>query len=309
MSQMLSLVEVLVIFLVIILIGWVLRRSDVVTYHAKHDLNTLMMMITLPAMLIGGFFQPFDEALTEKGLLIAALTVAMLAVSFLVGLIFMKIFKIKVSRQGVWLLVSTFSNLGFMGFPVIETMYGQEGLFLASFVQIPYGPCFFFFGALMMTKTQTAQGISLRKILLTPVMIAVEIGLVLYFLQIKPPAFVINLLSIVGSMTGPIAMLIIGMALSEFPLINIFNSLSLYQLSFVRLLAVPVTVALALRLLPSTGNALLVPVLVIICAMSGPSNATNMAVTYGGDTDFAAKITALTAILSLVTLPIVFLIL
>ena len=95
MSQMLALVEVLVIYLVIILIGWSLRRSNVVTYHAKHDLNTLMMMITLPAMLIGGFLQPFDEALTEKGLLIAALTVAMLAVSFLVGLIFMKIFKIK----------------------------------------------------------------------------------------------------------------------------------------------------------------------------------------------------------------------
>lgn len=308
MSQMLALVEVLVIFLVIILIGWLLRRSNVVTYHAKHDLNTLMMMITLPAMLIGGFFQPFDEALTEKGLLIAGLTVAMLAVSFLIGLIFMKIFKIKVSQQGVWLLVSTFSNIGFMGFPVIEKMYGQEGLFLASFVQIPYGPCFFFFGALMMTKTQTAKGISLRKILLTPVMIAVETGLVLYLLQIKPPSFVINLLSIVGSMTGPIAMLIIGMALSEFPLINIFNSLSLYQLSFVRLLAVPLIVALGLRLLPPTGNTLLVPVMVIICAMSAPSNATNMAVAYGGDTDFAAKITALSAILSLLTIPIVFLV-
>ena len=309
MSQLLALVEVLVIFLVIILIGWLLRKANVVSIQAKHDMNTLMMMVTLPAMLIGGFLQPFDKSLTEKGLLIALLTVAALTICFLVGFLFMKIFKVKPNRQGVWLLVSTFSSLGFMGFPVIEKMFGKEGLFLASFVQIPYGPCFFFFGALMMTQTQVTKTISLRKILLTPVMVAIDIGLVLYFLQVKPPAFVTSLLSIVGSMTGPLAMLIIGMALSEFPLINIFNSFSLYKLSFVRLLAAPFIVALVLRLLPTTGNALLIPVLVIICAMPGPSNATNMAVTYGGDTDFAAKVTALSAILSLVTLPIVFLIL
>lgn len=308
MNQLLALIEVLCIFLVIILIGWLLRKSNAISIHAKDDLNTLMMTVTLPAMLVGGFLQPFDKALTEKGLLIALLTVAALAACFLVGFVSMKIFRVRQDRRGVWLLVSSFGNLGFMGFPVIEAMYGKEGLFLASFVQITYGTCFFSLGALMMTQTQMAHGISFRKVLLTPVMIAIEIGLILYFIQFKPPEYLSSLLSIVGSMTGPIAMLIIGLKLSEFPLAHVFNSASLYGLALMRLLAAPVVVALGLRLLPPTGNVLLVPVLVIICAMPGPGNATNMAVTYGGDTDFAAKITALSAILSLLTLPIIFLI-
>ncbi len=307
MPQMIPLFEVLSVFLVIILIGWLLKKTGTVSDRTKNDLNTLLMTIALPAMLINGFLQPFDKSLTERGFIITLLAIVALVTSFGVGLLIMKILKVRQDRQGVWLLVSTFSNLGFMGFPIIERMFGKEGLFLASFVQIPFGTLFFTVGALMMTRTQAAGGASWRKILLTPIMVAIEIGLVLYFFQIQLPGFFTSLLTMVGSMTGPLAMLIIGLKLAEVPLYQIFNSPSLYGLAFVRLLAAPLAVALVLRLLPSIGYDLLAPVMMVICAMPGPSNATNMAFAYGGDIDFAAKITALTAIMSLLTLPIVFL--
>ncbi len=306
MAQMLALVEVLFIFLIIILIGYSISKLKIVSIAFADDLNTLMMNVTMPMMLIGGFIQPFSKELTQQGLLITLITVGCLAVSFLTGLLFLKIFRVEKKRQGVWLLISTFSNLGFAGFPIIEAMYGQEGLFLASFAQISYGPCFFILGALMMTMGQDKKSVTLRKIFLSPIMITIGIGLILYITQIKPPPFAVKTMSMVGSMTGPIAMLIVGLKLSHFPLWAMFRSALQYKLSFVRLLAAPIAVLLVFKLFPAATDMLLRPVMIITCALPGPGNATNMAVTYGGDVDFAARCTALTSILSIFTMPIVF---
>lgn len=305
MSQMSALIKVLGIFLVIIAIGYILRKRKLVSDVFDDDLNVLMMNVTLPLMLIGGFIQPFDKALTAQGIGISLVAAACLLIGFLVGLAGVKLFRVKPNQQGIWLLVSTFANLGFMGYPVVEAMFGAEGLFLASFVQITYGTAFFTLGTLMMAKGHGSQKIDLRRMFLSPTMIAIEIGLILYFTQIKPPAFAVSIISLVGSMTGPVAMLIIGLKLSRFPLMDVINDFTQYKLSFSRLLAVPILVILLLKMIPVPANALLVPVMVVISAMPGPSNAVNLAVTYGGDTEFAAKNMALTALLSLLTLPVI----
>jgi predicted permease len=306
MVQLLVLVEVLFIFLLIILLGYSLGKFKLVSDRFADDLNTLMMNVTLPMMLINSFIQPFSQELTEQGLVIALVTIGCLFISFLVGLLFLKILRVERNRQGVWLLISTFSNLGFAGFPIIEAMYGKEGLFLASFVQIPYGPCFFILGALMMTMGQDTNKVTLRKVFASPIMITIAIGLVLYFTQIKPPTFAVKTMSMIGSMTGPIAMLIVGLKLSLFPLAEVFSSAIQYKLAFVRLLAAPIAVLLVFKLFPAASDTLLRSVMIITCALPGPGNATNMAVTYGGDVNFAARCTALTAILSIFTMPIVF---
>ncbi len=309
MAQMTALVKVLCIFLVIIAIGYILRKKRVVSDSFDDDLNALMMNVTLPLMLVGGFTLPFDQELTQQGFGISLIAFACLLTSFLIGLAGTRLFHVEPSRRGVWLLITTFANLGFMGFPVIEAMFGAKGLFLAAFVQITYATCFFSLGSLMMANGQGSQRFSLLKVFLSPVMLSIEFGLVLYFTQIKLPDAASSLLSMVGSMTGPIAMLIIGIKLSRFPLIEVVNDLSQYKLALSRLLAAPIMVILLLRLIPTPDYALLVPVMVIISAMPGPGNATNMAITYGGDADFAAKNTALSAILCLFTLPVVFLLL
>ncbi|NLC84745.1 MAG: hypothetical protein GX749_06705, partial [Ruminococcaceae bacterium] len=88
MVQLLVLVEVLFIFLLIILLGYSLGKFKLVSDRFADDLNTLMMNVTLPMMLINSFIQPFSQELTEQGLLIALVTIGCLLMSFLVGLLF-----------------------------------------------------------------------------------------------------------------------------------------------------------------------------------------------------------------------------
>ena len=107
-------------------------------------------------------------------------------------------------------------------------------------------------------------------------------------------------------MTGPLSMLIIGLMLSDYPLKELFNNFSQYQLSFVRLIVAPLIVVLLLQLVPNEGNELMIAVLAILNAMPIAGNTTIMAVQYGGNTEFAAKSTTLSSILCLVTMPFIF---
>ena len=111
----------------------------------------------------------------------------------------------------------------------------------------------------------------------------------------------------VGDMTGPLSMLIIGLTLSEYPLKELFNNRTQYQISFVRLIAAPLAIVLLLKLFPTDGNELMIAVLVILLAMPIAGNTTLMATEYGGDEEFAAKSTILSSILCIVTTPLIFL--
>ena len=110
-----------------------------------------------------------------------------------------------------------------------------------------------------------------------------------------------------GDMTGPLSMFIIGLTLSEYPLKELFNNRTQYQISFVRLIAAPLAIVLLLKLFPTDGNELMIAVLAILLAMPIAGNTTLMATEYGGDEEFAAKSTILSSILCIATTPLIFL--
>lgn len=202
---------------------------------------------------------------------------------------------------------TTFSNVGFMGFPVIHAMYGENELFLTSFVNIAFNISFYSIGVYILTKGQKQKSINWKDMFVNNIMLAVLLGLFIYLTKISIPDFARGLVTMVGNMTTPLSMLIIGLTLSEYPLKEIFNQRLQYALSFVRLLAAPLVIILFLKGLPIEVNELMVSVLVILNAMPIAANTTLLAHEYGGDYEFAAKSTMLSTILSLLTLPLIFL--
>lgn len=307
MQQLFVLLENLLIFLIIIIIGFIIGYKKYVSEEFKNNLSFLLLKVTLPAMLFHALAQPFQPAFLKIGVLTFLLTIVGMAICFLIGYLFMKVFKVKREYEGVWLVAATFSNVGFMGFPVIQAMYGEKGLFLASFNNIAFNLLFYSIGILMISRGKKRGTIKWRDIFLNNVMIAVFLGLFVYFTQIPIPGFIRGLAGMVGDMTTPIAMLIFGLTLSEFPLRDIFTNRTQYAINFVRLLVAPIAFIMLLKVLPLNGNELMISVLAILNAMPIAANTTLLAHEYGGDEEFAAKSTTLSTILCLVTLPIIFL--
>ena len=151
MQQMTTLIENLWVFLIIIIIGYFIGAKKYVKPGFKNDLTFVLLKVTLPLMVVDAVVQPYKEELFKKGLMTFALTSAGFFVCFIIGFLFMKVFKVEPGKQGIWLLGSTFSNLGYMGFPVINAMYGSDGLFLATFANIAYSVFFFSAGVMLVS--------------------------------------------------------------------------------------------------------------------------------------------------------------
>lgn len=307
MQEITTLAENLFVFLFIIIIGLLIGYKKYVSKEFKDDLTFLLLKVTLPAMIFNAIARPFNGDMMKSGLYTFILALIGFTICFVVGYIFMKVFKVKEERQGIWLMGTTFSNVGFMGFPVIHAMYGENGLFLTSFVNIAFNISFYSIGVFILTKGQEQKSIDWKDMFVNNIMFAVLLGLFIYFTQISIPDFARRLVTMVGNMTTPLSMLIIGLTLSEYPLKEIFNQRLQYALSFVRLLAAPLVIILFFKGLPIEVNELMVNVLVILNAMPIAANTTLLAHEYGGDYEFAAKSTTLSTVLSLLTLPLIFL--
>lgn len=306
MQQMYTLIDNLLIFLIVMLIGYIIGSKKMVKPTLKDDLSFLLLKVTLPAMLINAIVKPYNKDLNYQALLSFVLIIVCILVSYLVGYSSMKAFKIEPHKQGVWLLGSTFSNLGFMGFPVINALYGANGLFLASIANIAHGILFYSFGIYLVSRGRGDNKLNWRGVFLNNIMIAIFISLIFYFAQIPLPDFVQGTVASVGVMTTPITLLIIGLKLSEYQLKEVFNNHVQYELSLVRLIVVPVVIVLLLKFIPIKDIGLLIAVLAIANAMPMPGNTTVLANEYGGDEGFAAKSTTLSTVLCLLTIPLIY---
>jgi len=307
MQQMQALIGILLMFLIIILIGYILRSKNKIHENLQNDLSFILMKITLPCLIFASIAQPFNQSLMQQGVGTFAIMLVCLLIGSIVGFISMKVFHVEPGQRGIWLLGVTFSNICFMGYPVINTMYGSHGMFIASFANIAFNITYYTFGAMMVIGKKEKEPFDWKGVFLNNIMISILVGLIFYFARIEVGGFVKNTINTVGNLTTPLAMLIIGLKLGEFPLKEVFNNIKQYQLCLVRLILFPIVIVCFFKILPIEQNSLMLIVLIILNAMPMSANSTAMANMYGGDAAFAAKATTLSSILCLITLPIILL--
>ena len=91
---------------------------------------------------------------------------------------------------------------------MVSGAYGDEGLFLGSLFIIPTRILMWSAGISLVTKADAKQAV--RKVLLNPGIIAVEVGLAWMFFQLPLPHFVDTAVDNLGACTSPLAMALVG---------------------------------------------------------------------------------------------------
>jgi predicted permease len=297
-SQLIN--QVIVLFIIMV-VGFYAKKRKFLNTSVDKGLSELLINITLPFMIVTSFNIKY-----EAEMVINAEKILMYSFFIHLSLIFISkvfFFKFQKSKQQVFRFITIFCNVGFMGYPVLESIYGGIGVFYAAIFNIPFNILVWTVGVMIYTGEKDFK--SMRKAITNPALAAVAIGLILFLFSVNLPVPIETSLKLVGSTTTPISMIIIGSMLAELEFKNIFSDFAIYYATVVRLLIVPMIIYVVLKFLKV--DELLLNICVILQAMPAAVTTAIIAEKYGGDGLLASQCVFITTIVSVITIPIVIL--
>ncbi|MCX7950855.1 MAG: AEC family transporter [Clostridiales bacterium] len=294
--------QVIVLFLIMV-VGFFARKKEYINPSVNRSLSELLINITLPSMIIASFNFKFSKDMLNVGMSLFLISTVIHLSLLILGKYLYKRFN-ENEMKVLW-FITLFSNCGFMGYPVVESIYGKIGLFYAALFNIPFNILMWTAGVFIFSGKGDIK--SAKKALLNPGIVSVFIGLFIFLFSIKLPIPIQKTLELVGSMTTPLSMIIIGSTLADSKIASIFESKSIYFGTIVRLILIPIITFVVLKFIGLKDFYLSIPV--IITSMPAAANTVIMAEKFGGDAEFASKIVFITTVLSAITIPLVLILL
>lgn len=292
-----NLMDLQIEIFILMIIGYFLRKTNIVSKENRKSLTDLVIYIILPANIIYSFMIEMDATIIKSGL-------AILIVSIVIQLacqVFGKYFFIKTPprQQSVLQYGTICSNAGFMGSPLIQGLYGLDGLLFASIYLIPQRIVMWSGGVACFTSAKGKDVV--KKVITHPCIIAVFIGLIIMAGQIQLPNFINESIKTLSGCTMALSMIVIGGILGEIRLRDVISKLTLYY-SLIRLIIIPLLVlgGCVLATLPP----LVIAVSTVLAGMPAGSTTAILAEKYNGDSMLAVEIVFLSTALSLVTIPL-----
>lgn len=303
-----SLNQTLVLFL-LILVGYIARRLDVFDDILNKGISNLVLYITLPALIIKSMQFEFSKDLLIKSGQILLISVLFYAVAIILSYIIVRLLKTSGIQKDVFQFMLIFSNVGYMGHPVVYAIYGELGVFYAAIMNITFNLLLWTVGIYVITRNsgKTHGSINYKEVLRNPGIIAVFIGFAFFLFSIKLPRFIFDTLDMLGNATTPLSMMVIGAILGDIAIREIFNDYKILWISIARLIVIPGVIMSILMIMKFNGLLLGVPV--IIAAMPAAANTAVFATLYDSDYYLASKGVFVTTFLSIITIPLFTLIL
>ncbi len=280
----------------LIAIGYISNKTGVLDETANTKLSGFLLKVPLPATVL-------HSALTQEAIEHATVIYgAAVAIGVFVLLPFMsklvtRIFHLDKTYQ----LMLNYSNLGFMGLPIISSVYGPESIFYVVLFMMVFNVHIFSVG-IMVLQGKAERVSEMLKKLCSPGIIASIMAFVIVLLRMKAPVPVTGLLGSVGSLTTPLAMIVIGSQLGMVNLLQILKNRSLYLMTFFKLAVYPAVFCMILRML--LGENMVTNIASILMGLPVAGNVTMLCSNYGGDTSLAAQGTCISTFLSLLTVPV-----
>ena len=302
---MLLLQQMIVLF-ILMGVGYICYRQEIITDEVSRKLSAIVVNIANPALVLSACTGE-NKIQGRELLMIAVIVIAVYAALLLLALLIPKLLLVEQKSRGTYQAMTVFSNIGFMGFPVVAALYGNEAVLYASLFSIPYNVLIYTYGVTAMAKEKekVKGSFSLKRIFNVGV-IACMITIVVYLLRIPVPRFIGTTITNLSNLTAPLSMMVIGASLATIDLKKLFTDGKLLLFSAVKLLLIPIAGVLIIR--QFVDNDMICGVCMVMLATPVGSMTAMMAQQYDGDYEMASKGVALTTILSVITMPVVSLI-
>ncbi len=295
---------------VVVIIGVLAARFRVLTNESKDVLSKVIFNISLPLMLFTNFFTlEATPRLISNSITVLGLTGFVIFLLFLSGWTASRIFRLEGAESAIFKAHSMFGNTIFLGFPLITSLYGTEGLLYASMFQLVSSIIMWTGGVIILSHGNgTSWKRSLMKVF-NPNTVATLAGLLFFLIQVRLPDIIIKPMAQLGSANTWLSMLYIGALMSFSSVGGLIRRKSVYLLSLNRLVLLPaVLIALFYFVGVVTGvtpDKLVSSVIILEASMPCMATVVIMAKEFGSDDTIAVANVFVSTLLSILTLPLV----
>ena len=295
---------------ILLALGFIARKTGIVDDSFDTTLSKVVMTLTCPAMILNSVLSSTESPSTDTILLILGISCVTYVVILVAAWLLPLVYRVPKRSRGPHRFTIAFGNTGFIGFAVLGAIMGGQSVLYASIYNIPYNLIMFTIGTAMMATSgdvkmsRTDQFKTVGRSLVSPVMLSCVVALFLALFHVTDTEGIAGkTCQMLGQMTPPASMLVIGSTMAKFNLKTMLGNASAYVTTFVRLLIVPALVFLVGGFF--TTDPFLLAALVLVSAMPVASMGTIMCLTYGGDLTTMSQCTFLSTALSLITIPLV----
>lgn len=294
--------ESVISLFLIILVGVYASRKKIITEDLNQGLVNLLIQIVLPVMILSSFIYSYDQSIKSE--VVKTFYYSLIAYLLMFSASYLLLLPFKSEKKIILHFANVFPNTGYVGFPVLYSIYGTEGIVYGSVFNLffvifvwTYG-IFIYRGSL--DKTNLKQ--ELKQTFLNPPVLAVGIGLIIMTLNLQLPNSLVTSIKNIGNITGPLSMLIIGVILSKAKIGNYTKDWTLYYGAICKLLLIPIIVYLISLLTGQSSKA--INSVIIMTAMPASAMTSILAQNYNRETDYAAVIVSLTTLFSILSIPV-----
>jgi predicted permease len=296
-----SFTQVAVLFALVI-VGYAARKIGILDLTVTRGFSRFIINVPLPALAISAFQISFSRERFTDAMLMAGISGGCYLFYFFCAWITPKILRAERRDAGIYRFLVVFSNTGFMGYPVLEAFFGAESVFYGVIFNIPYSLLMFTVGIGFMIFAAGLPGEKRKIPWKNPGVIATAAGFILFLMPFRLPLILGRPIEILGAMTTPMSMIVIGSLLTHLRLREIWKGTAVYAAVFIRLIGIPLVVFAALKLAGFSGYLLIVPVL--FSAMPAAANISILADQFGGNEELASRLVFLSTLFSVFTLPV-----
>lgn len=289
------------LFLLLVL-GFVLFKCHIFDEYTNKKISALIVNVASPMLIISSIAGVEGNDKSIVFLMIGA-GILMYIGFIILGKIINRIFPFPKKDWPVYECMVVFANTGFMGYPVLLDVFGQEAVFYASLIHMAFNFFVYTYAIMCLTKSDDSKFKLNFKQLLTPGIVLIFIGILIYLFDMQLPSVLMDTISSVGSLTAPLSMMMIGSSLAVYPIKDSFTDWRSYVFAFVRLIIVPFMTMIVCRLLHI--NPYYANITIITNAMPVGSMVLMLATQYNANVKIVTKNIVVSTLLSVITIPIV----
>ena len=299
---MLAIISQMAALFILILVGYGAAKLKIIDGRFSQQLSVFVINISSPCLIVSSVMGDISP---DKDLILPVLAIGCVTYAFFVAvaMLLSRIITKNKDMQGIYGFMLTFGNVGFIGYPIVASIFGKYAIFYASLLNIPFTLLAFSLGKKMIQGGP--GGLKLDwKILVSPAMIACYLSTLIVVFDIKGlPNLVTTPITLLGNITVPAALLIIGTSMAQMDLRRIFSGKLVWGISVLRLLVLPIVIYYFTRLIGFSGDIL--GINTVLAAMPVGTYGAMFCLQYGKDETVMVQGILISTLLSILSIPLI----
>lgn len=288
-------------------IGFISVKTGYLDIKIKDAIAKVIMRITLPLLMITSLTKlTLDHTKATNSIITVICSLIVIGLMYLCGRLTSHFMKLDAPKKRVQICLSTFGNVVFIAYPLIVSLFGEEGLLYAALFAFANDCWLWSAGVYTLSGggDKNASWLDNLKKLITPSTIGFLISLIMLITGLRFGGIVKDVLTNVGSLTTYLSMLFIGMTLSMVNFKEVFKRTGFYVLIAVKMILLPALLTIILKYIPI--DDIVKSVIILQVAIPASTVVVMLTTDYDCDTVYGAEGVFLSTLISLATLPLMY---